>query len=121
MKNAKLITGILNIVFTLFIIFQSCAAGFVNIMENNGEVSGTAGVLVALLMLAGGIVEIATRNSNSKGSSIAVIVMFSLAALLGYSNAGSFGDLNIWASWCLAIAVMYIVFLVRSKNTPNMH
>ena len=41
--------------------FQSCAAGVVNALEDNGGISGSVGVIVGILMLAGGIVSIATK------------------------------------------------------------
>lgn len=63
MKVWKLVSGILSIVLFVFVTFQSCAAGVANTLSENGEVSGTAGVMVAILMLAGGIVSIATRKS----------------------------------------------------------
>ena len=37
MKTAKLVTGILSIVLCVFVTFQSCAAGLVNALEDNGE------------------------------------------------------------------------------------
>ena len=57
MKVWKLIAGILSIVFFVFVTFQSCAAGVANALSDNGEVSGTAGLIVAFFMLAGGIVS----------------------------------------------------------------
>lgn len=121
MKNAKLVTGILSIVFTVIVMFQSCAAGIYNTLSANGEVSGTAGMFVAALMLAGGIVEIATRNAMGRGGSIAVIVLFGLAALLGYGNAGEYTDLNIWATWCLAIVMLYIISILKNNRPQNFH
>jgi len=56
MKVWKLISGILSMVLFLVVAFQSCAAGVANTLAENGEVSGSAGILVAILMLAGGIV-----------------------------------------------------------------
>lgn len=43
MKTAKLVTGILCIVFTFFVLFQSCAAGIVDAIGNTGGNSGMAG------------------------------------------------------------------------------
>lgn len=117
MKTAKLVTGILCMVFTVLVLFQSCAAGLSNALTENGEVSGTAGFLVALLMLAGGIVEVATRKSEGKGGSIACLVLFLLAALLGFANAGSYTDLNIWAAWCLILGILNLVSIFsKSKD-----
>ena len=68
MKTAKLVLGIISIVLSLFVMFQSCAAGIVNTMEENGEVGGSAGLIVAVMLLTGGIVSIATRNGGKGGN-----------------------------------------------------
>lgn len=65
MKIWKLVSGIMSILFSCVIIFQSCAAGVVNVIEANGNVSGTVGLLFAILLLTGGIVSIATRNKKA--------------------------------------------------------
>jgi len=119
MKTAKLIAGILSIVFTAMILFQSCAAGLSNALGDTGEASGTAGFLVALLMIAGGIIMIATRSSAKRGASVACIIVFLLAAILGYALAGSFFDLKIWSTWCLIMAVLNFISLFRKKANPD--
>lgn len=81
MKVWKLVSGILSIILFVFVSFQSCAAGVSNALEANGEASGSAGIIVAILMLAGGIVSIATRKSLGKGGNIALIVLFGLRQL----------------------------------------
>ena len=67
MKVWKLVSGILSIILFVFVSFQSCAAGVSNALEANGEASGSAGIIVAILMLAGGIVSIATRKIVRQG------------------------------------------------------
>jgi Ca2+/Na+ antiporter len=119
MKNWKLVSGILSIVLCVFVLFQSCAAGTYNALEANGEVSGSAGFLVAVFMLAGGIVSIATRKSTGKGGNIALIVMFALAAVIGFTNAGSYSDLYIWSVWCLICAVLAVVSVILNKKQAN--
>lgn len=116
MKTAKLVTGILCMVFTMLVLFQSCAAGIGNALAENGEVSGTAGAFLAILMLSGGIVQVATRNSKKKGGSIASLIIFALAAILGFANAGSYADLNVWAGWCLILAVLNAVCIFKTKG-----
>ena len=101
MKVWKLVSGILSIILFVFVSFQSCAAGVSNALEANGEASGSAGIIVAILMLAGGIVSIATRK---------------LAAIIGFAGYGSFSDLAIWAGWCLINAVLAVVALVMTKK-----
>ena len=78
MKIWKLVSGILNIVLSVFVMFQSCAAGISNALEESEEVSGSAGMVVAIMLLAGGIVSIATRKSGKKGGNIALIVLYSI-------------------------------------------
>ena len=120
MKVWKLVSGILSIVLCLFIIFQSCAAGLSNALEENNEVGGSAGIIVAVLMLAAGIVSIVTRNQEGKGGNIALIVMFGIAAVVGFALAGSYSDLRIWAAWCVLCAVLAVVSMVKSgKETAD--
>jgi Ca2+/Na+ antiporter len=113
MKVWKLVSGILSCILFVLVAFQSCAAGVANTLEDNGEASGSGGIILACLMLAGGIVSIATKNSEKNGGNIALIVLFGLAALIGFSTAGSYADLNIWAVWCLINAVLAIVAIVK--------
>ena len=116
MKIWKLVSGILSIIFFALVAMQSCAVGVANTLEDSGEVSSSAGILVAVLMLAGGIVSIATRGSEKRGSNIALLVLFGLTALLGFSNYGSYSDLAIWSGWCLINAVLAVVALVLGSK-----
>lgn len=116
MKVWKLVSGILSIVLFLIVSFQSCAAGISNTLSDNGEVGGSAGVLVAFFLLAGGIVSIATRNSKGKGGNIALIILFGLATIIGLALAGSYLDLKIWAAWCAINVVLAIIALVKTPK-----
>lgn len=115
MKTWKLVSGILSIVLFALVSLQSCAVGIGNSLSKNGEVSGTTGIIVALLLLAGGIVSIATRNKRGNGGNIATIVLFGLATLFGFTMAGTYKDLNIWAFWCLINALLAIVYMIKAK------
>ena len=119
MKVWKLVSGILSIILFVFVSFQSCAAGVSNTIMESEEVSGSAGIIVAILMLAGGIVSIATRNAAGKGGNIALIVLFGLAALIGFTNYGSFSDLAIWSGWCVINAILAIVAIVTGKKSQQ--
>lgn len=117
MKIWKLVSGILSIILFLFVSFQSCAAGLSNALENNGEISGSAGIIVAILMLAGGIISIVTRNAVKNGGNITLFILFGLAALVGFANYGSYSDLAIWSGWCLINAILAILsILLNRKN-----
>jgi Ca2+/Na+ antiporter len=119
MKVWKLVSGILSCILFALVTFQSCAAGIANTLEDNGEVSGSAGIVVAILMLAGGIVSIATRKSKKNGGNIALIVLFGLAALMGFANYGSYSDLAIWSGWCLINAVLAVVAILMNRKNKN--
>lgn len=119
MRIWKLVSGILCIVLFGFIIFQSCAAGIVNAIEDNGDISGSAGVIVAVLMLAAGIVSIVTRNNKGKGGNIALLILFGIAAGIGFAFAGIYSDLRIWAGWCAICAIMAIISLVMSGKSSE--
>lgn len=118
MKTWKLVSGILSIILFLVVSVQSCAAGVVNTLEENGEVSGSAGIVVAIMLLVGGIVSIATRN-GSKGGNIALMVLFGIGALMGFTMAGNYSDLVIWATWCLICAVLALISLIKGKKTQE--
>lgn len=121
MKTWRLVSGIISICMCLFVLLQSCAAGFVNAVENNGQSSGTAGMIVSLLMLAAGILSIATRNEFERSSSTALAVLYGLAALIGVVFAGNFTDLILWALWCFVCAVLAVggYALARVDEMPD--
>lgn len=121
MKVWKLVSGILSIILFALVAFQSCAAGVANSLEQNGEVSGSAGLLVAILMLAGGIVSIATRNSIKNCGNVALIVLFGLAAIIGFTNYGSYSDLVIWSGWCLINAFFALIALFTHGKNSNVN
>ena len=115
MKVWRLVSGILTIVFFLVVMFQSCAAGVANALEDSGGTSGSVGVIVGILMLAGGITSIATRKGG-RGGSIALIIIMGLAALIGFAGHGNYKDLVIWSGWCLINAVLALISLLRKNN-----
>ncbi len=117
MKTWKLVSGILSMVLFALVEFQSCSAGLVNALEENGGSSGSVGFLCGILLLVGGIVSVVTRKSISKGGDIALIIIFGLTALIGYAGHGNYSDLVIWATWALINAVIAVVSIVRKKKT----
>lgn len=107
MKTWKLVSGIISTVLSVFVVFQSMMAGLANALEESGQSSGSAGLIVSICMLCGGIVSIVYRKNNSKGTNIALIILFGLATFTGFVLAGNYSDL-------------YMVFLVFDQyNTCN--
>lgn len=95
MKTWKLVSGIISIVLSVFVVFQSMMAGLANALEANEQSSGSAGLVVSICMLCGGIVSIVSRKNNSKGTNIALIILFGLATLTGFILAGNYSDLYL--------------------------
>ena len=86
-------------------------AGLVNALEANEQSSGSAGLVVSICMLCGGIISIVSRKNNSKRTNIALIILFGLATLTGFVLAQNYSDLYIGSSWCLINAVLAFISL----------
>lgn len=104
MKTAKLVLGILSIVLSILVLFQACAATVGDALAAEGGTSGASGTITALLLLAGGIIDVAGRRS--KGAAIAGTIVLFIGTLVAYSAVGVFGDLAIWGTWCLIVAAV---------------
>ncbi len=115
LSTGRLVVGIISLVLSVIILFQSCAAGFVNTVEDNGESGGSAGLFLAICMLVAGIVGIATRNSKGKAGAVVSAVFYVVGAILAFANAGSYGDLIIWAVVAILFAVIYIISIIKTK------
>ena len=50
MKTWKLVAGILSIILSVFVFFQSVLVGTANTMSANGEVGGSAGCFCSLFL-----------------------------------------------------------------------
>lgn len=107
MKIARMIIGIVSIVLSLLVSLQSCAAGAVNAIEQNGGSDGSAGLFLSFCMLVAGIIGIATRKS--KGGSITAGFFYLFGALIAIPNIGVFKDLGVWAFLCLVFAAVFII------------
>lgn len=116
MKTTKLILGILGLILSVIIMLQSCAAGVVNAIEDNGDVGGTVGFLVAFLLIAGSIVMIATRNNAGKGGAIAAVILFVIAGLLAVSNSAVYQDLIVWGILCFIVAGINLISALLKKK-----
>lgn len=117
MKTWKLVSGILSIIIFVIVSFQSCAAGVVNSVEGNGGNSGSVGFICGALILSGGIVSIVSHKSVKKGGNIAIIILFGLCAIMGFTGYDNYKDLVVWSIWAAVNAVLAIIALM--KNNKN--
>jgi len=109
----KKVIGIISIVLSAFVGLQSMIAGLGNTIVNNGELSGTAGFILAIIMLVSGILTLASRES--KGVLITAIVFYILGGITGLCNIGSYADLQIWSILNLIFAGV-LIFKVTDKK-----
>ena len=120
MKVWKLVSGIFSIIFTLVILLHSFLAGVVNTVLNtafgSSETSGTAGIVIAVLLLIAGITSIAVRKRETKKAYTTLIVLFELAAMIGFVGSGNYSGLVIWGVWsfvCFVVAAFGMVKVLR--------
>ena len=111
----RLVLGILSIVISAVVGFQSCAAG---ISEAESS-SGAGGLFTGFFLLAAGIVAIAARKT--KGGTIASIILYALAAIFAFANLSeNFGDLVVWAVLSVIFAVVLLITLfLKEKDSSD--
>lgn len=114
MQTAKLIIGIISIVLTFVVVFQSCAASVVDTIEDKGGTSGGAGMLVAFLILIAGITAVAARKS--KGAGIFCMALYALAGIIGVTSSGVYADLVVWGVLSLIFAVVFLISTLTFKK-----
>ena len=113
LSTFRLVAGIITIVLSVLVTFQSCAAGLSNALEENGESGGSAGVLLAVCFLVAGIVGIVTRKSTGAGGAFTSAGFY---GLIGLICAGSYADLVIWGVISVAFGVIFIIAGVLTKK-----
>lgn len=116
-NNVKKVIGIISIVLFAVIIFQSCAVGVANTLQDSKEVSGTAGFMLALCMLIGGIIALVSKLS--KGMTITSLVFYTIGGVVGIANVGKFADLKIWSILSFIFAALLLFDLIKNKAKYN--
>lgn len=118
MKTWRLVSGILCCVLSAYIVFQSMAAGLLIALSQSSDKGASAGIVVAGLVLAAGVVSIVARKGG-KGGNIALLVLFALAALMAFTNAKIYQDLTVWGGWCAICGVIAIINFVGGYGEPE--
>lgn len=115
MKVWKIVSGILSIAVSGFVVVQSLFAGAWNLLSANGQSSGTAGIIVAVMLAAAGITSLAAHG-GSRGGDIAMAILYGVGGVVGLVAAGDYADLRVWAGWCLLCMAVALVDLWRSES-----
>lgn len=119
MKTTKLVIGIVSFIMAAFVTFQSCAAGLSNAMEENGEVGGSAGLILAIFAVVAGIIAIVSRSQNGKGAFVAA-AFYIAGGLIGLAMAGSYSDLRIWSVLVIAFGGVFIIGTIVAKRRERL-
>lgn len=119
MKATKLVIGIVSFIMAAFVTFQSCVAGFSNTMEENGEVGGSAGLILAVFAVVAGIIAIVSRSQNGKGAFVAA-AFYIAGGLIGLAMAGSYSDLRIWSVVAIAFGGVFIIGTIVAKRREHL-
>lgn len=86
-------------------------------MKTRKLVSGISSIVLSIFVLfqsaLAGVANTMSANGEAGGST----GLFGLAALFGFTGAGSYGDLYIWSFWCLINAVLTVVALAKMKKS----
>jgi hypothetical protein len=117
MKTWRFVSGILSIIFSVLVLLQGCTVGCLQAMAESENISGAAGILVALLMLTGGIESIISHEIPSSGNGTALLIIFGIASLIGFTNANTYKDLYIWSTWCVVCAVLALISICLASKT----
>ena len=104
--------------FSAFILFQSCTVGAYNSISKSEDTTGTAGIMVAVLIFVAGITSLAGKKS--RGANIAIIVLSLFGALFGYTSKGIYADLPIWTTWLVILGIFallaFIMYIPKKRN-----
>ena len=111
MATWKTISGVLSLALSMIVLFQSCAAGFVESVSNETTGGSASGLFVAILLIAVGVVSIATRRS--RGGNIAIIIISGIGAVIGFAGHGIYEDLIVWSVWHVVLAVVALICYLR--------
>lgn len=122
MKTTKLIIGIISMVLFCVIAFQSCAAGIYNAIDDNDEISGTAGFFLAVCLLIAGILCVVMRKGISGG--FVASGFYLVGGLVGLLCFGTFADLQIWSVISLILGGFFLISSIvmlcrKNKNTTD--
>ena len=117
MKAWKIVSGILSIIFAVIAYNQSVLVGVATALEQSSDTSAGSGMVVAILLVAGGIVSIVTCKGG-RGGNIATMILFFLAAMMGFAEKGMYGqgDLQVWSGWALICGIIALLAAIFQKK-----
>ena len=116
MKVWKIVSGIISVLGGVLLGLLTVFLAFVTLIFP-GDVIDLLGLLIALLIFAGGVVSVVTCRARHK-SNIALIAIFAVAAALCIWRFDPYFYLLYPAVWCAACAIVAIVFTCLPDKEP---
>ena len=89
-----------------------------NMLAENGGIGGGAGIVMAVLMLVGGIIFVKSEKKYKKGN-IALTAVYGSAAIVGFIFAGSRPELCFWAIWCFLCAGLAVASFLEGRKSSD--
>lgn len=105
MKVWRLFSGTVSILLFFFILLQSSAVGMANILNGSTYNSGSAGVVMAFLVLVAGIISIALWADNHTEGDMILTILFYIAFVWGLYHLKGFGGMIIYTIWAFICSV----------------
>lgn len=116
-STGRMIVGIIFIVLSAAVLFQSCAAGMVNALGGGSGSDGLIGTFTALIMIIVGIISITTRKTdNPKIPLILGIITIVYGFLIGYMYDGIFKDLKFYGWLMIICSLVHFTGFKKLKN-----
>ena len=117
MKAWRILSGLLSIVFYTIVDKQAKLARLAEALGKDSESkAGSAGQIVAVLLLVGGILSLVFFKTRGVVGTLILTSTYAIAAAVGFANAGFFKDLNVWSGWCLICALMALASLAGNRK-----
>ena len=113
MKTTRLVFGIITFVLCIVVLFQSCAVGIHNSIENNGDRGGSAGFFVFVFMIVSGVLSITVK---SRKGGFTTSGFYFLAGIIAILNSEVFKDLSLWGMVNLGLALVIFIMSAFQKE-----
>lgn len=115
-SSGRLIISVISMVLCLLILFQSCAAGISNALQDNGATSGTSGMMLAFCMLLAGIIGAVTRKSKSQIVTMLPGAFYWFGSLMTFGTGSTYGDLPIWGGVSFFFGAVFVAAGLKMKK-----
>lgn len=109
-STGRLVIGIIIIVLSFIVLFQSYATGLIYSVGANVE------FLLAILTVLAGVIAICTRNTKSKVGPVIAAVLLLAGIAVGVFNAAVYGYLIEWTIVNIIFAIVLIICTIKTKK-----